>query len=445
MRIVGVMSAGPALHTDHYELTMLDAALGSGVASHRAVFEVFTRRLPPGRGYGVLAGTGRLATILSRFTFGSDDLAVLEAQAQFSPRLIDHLAGLRVEGRIDGHRDGEIYMPNEPVLVVETSFGTGLLLETLVLSVLNHDSAVASAAARMHDAAGGRTLLEMGGRRTHEEAAVAAARAAWLVGFDATSNLAAGARHGVPTAGTAAHAFTLAHPTEAAAFAAQIEAMGAATTLLVDTYDIDDAIDDAVAVAEQLGAPPGGIRIDSGDLAAEAARARARLDTRGAGSTRIVVSGDLDEYRMAELAAAPVDGYGVGTALVTGSGHPTAGFVYKLVAVARRPGADAPLEPVFKTSEGKRTRGGRVHPHRVLEAGRAVCDVLSPDPTPPPGGRPLHVPVMVDASVAYPFTLAEDRTWHQQARAELPDEGRSLHAEGPALVVELLGGAVPSA
>ena len=295
------MSAGPALHTDHYELTMLDAALGSGVASHRAVFEVFTRRLPPGRGYGVLAGTGRLATVLASFTFGSDDLAALEAQAQFSPRLLDHLSGLRVTGRIDGHRDGEIYMPNEPVLVVETSFGTGLLLETLVLSVLNHDSAVASAAARMHDAAGGRTLLEMGGRRTHEQAAVAAARAAWLVGFDATSNLAAGARHGVPTAGTAAHAFILAHPSEAAAFAAQMESMGAATTLLVDTYDIDDAIDDAVAVAEQLGSSPGGIRIDSGDLAEEAVRARARLDTRGAGSTRIVVSGDLDEYRIAEL------------------------------------------------------------------------------------------------------------------------------------------------
>ena len=166
----------------------------------------------------------------------------------------------------------------------------------------------------------------MGGRRTHEEAAVAAARAAWLVGFDTTSNMEAGIRFGVPTAGTSAHAFTLAHDDEEAAFEAQIEAHGLETTLLVDTYEIDTGIDRALAAAKRLGGVPGAIRIDSGDLAEEALRARKKLDDNGATSTRIVVSGDLDEYRIAQLADHPIDGYGVGTQLVVGSGHATAAW-----------------------------------------------------------------------------------------------------------------------
>lgn len=423
---------GVALMTDMYELTMLDAALASGVASRRASFEVFARRLPEGRGYGVLAGPGRLSELFVEFKFDEDELVFLESTGRFTNRLIDHLADFRLTGDAWSYREGDVYFPGSPVLRVDTTFGAGLLLETLVLSVLNHDSAVASAAARMHDNAGGRHLIEMGGRRTHEEAALSSARAAWLVGFDATSNLESARRFGLPAAGTSAHAFTLAHPTEREAFLAQMATHGLETTLLVDTYDIDAGIDAALSAAAELGGVPFAIRIDSGDLAIEATKARARLDRAGAASTRIVVSGDLDEYRIADLADVPIDGYGVGTQLVVGSGHATAGMVYKLVAIARGDGANDPVVPVAKESIGKATRGGVVRPYRSTESGVAVSETLVEHDRPgPPDSRALHVPLLLDGESAYPYSLASDRNFHRTARAELPIESRGLDAKPP--------------
>ena len=428
MKHAGVM--GTALMTDLYELTMLDAALRSGVASRRATFEVFARRLPQGRGYGVVAGPGRLADQLALFQFSPDQIDYLAGLGRFSEELLEHLESFRFEGEVWSYREGDLYVPGSPVLRVDCSFGAGLLLETLVLSVLNHDCAVASAAARMHDAANGRHLIEMGGRRTHEEAAVAAARAAWLVGFDTTSNMEAGIRFGVPTAGTSAHAFTLAHDDEEAAFEAQIEAHGLETTLLVDTYEIDTGIDRALAAAKRLGGVPGAIRIDSGDLAEEALRARKKLDDNGATSTRIVVSGDLDEYRIAQLADHPIDGYGVGTQLVVGSGHATAGMVYKLVAVARRSGTYEPVVPVAKSSEGKATRGGVVRPYRIVDHGQAVDEVLVEHDRPGPSdARALHVPLFRASGPAYPYSLQDDRTFHLRVRNELPLSMRQLDAD----------------
>ena len=428
MKHAGVM--GTALMTDLYELTMLDAALRSGVASRQATFEVFARRLPQGRGYGVVAGPGRLAEQLALFQFSADQIDYLAGLGRFSDELFEHLETFRFEGEVWSYREGDLYVPGSPVLRVDCSFGAGLLLETLVLSVLNHDCAVASAAARMHDAANGRHLIEMGGRRTHEEAAVAAARAAWLVGFNTTSNMEAGIRFGVPTAGTSAHAFTLAHDDEESAFEAQIEAHGLETTLLVDTYEIDTGIDRALAAAKRLGGVPGAIRIDSGDLAKEALRARKKLDDNGAESTRIVVSGDLDEYRIAELANHPIDGYGVGTQLVVGSGHATAGMGYKLVAVARRSGTYEPVVPVAKSSEGKATRGGVVRPYRIVDNGEAVDEVLVQHDRPgPPDARALHVPLFRASGPAYPYSLEDDRTFHLRVRNELPLSMRELDAE----------------
>ena len=428
MKHAGVM--GTALMTDLYELTMLDAALRSGVASRRATFEVFARRLPQGRGYGVVAGPGRLADQLALFQFSPDQIDYLAGLGRFSEELMEHLENFRFEGEVWSYREGDLYVPGSPVLRVDCSFGAGLLLETLVLSVLNHDCAVASAAARMHDAANGRHLIEMGGRRTHEEAAVAAARAAWLVGFDTTSNMEAGIRFGVPTAGTSAHAFTLAHDDEEAAFEAQIEAHGLETTLLVDTYEIDTGIDRALAAAKRLGGVPGAIRIDSGDLAEEALRARKKLDDNGATSTRIVVSGDLDEYRIAQLADHPIDGYGVGTQLVVGSGHATAGMVYKLVAVARRSGTYEPVVPVAKSSEGKATRGGVVRPYRIVDNGQAVDEVLVQHDRPGPSdARALHVPLFRASGPAYPYNLHDDRNFHLRVRNELPLSMRQLDAD----------------
>ena len=342
-----------SLLTDRYELTMLDAALASGVAERRTVFEVFARRLPPGRRFGVVAGQGRLAALLPQVRYGADDLSQLDF---LRPATRAWLDGRPLSLSISGYAEGQTYAPGSPVLTVEGCFGEALLLETLVLSVLNADTAVASAAARMVLAAGGRPLIEMGSRRTHEQAAVSAARAAYIAGFSLSSNLEAGRRHGVPTAGTSAHAFTLVHESEAAAFTAQVASLGTGTTLVVDTYDTAQGIRTAVQVA---GTALGAIRLDSGEPRGEVPKARALLDALGATRTRIVVTGDLDEHQIELLASEAVDAYGVGTSLVTGSGAPTAGFVYKLVAAAREDGADAPLHPVAKTSEGKGTVGGR--------------------------------------------------------------------------------------
>ena len=370
-----------ALLTDRYELTMLEAALAGGLADRRAVFEVFARRLPPGRRFGVVAGQGRLGPLLDDLRYGADELATLDFLGDDARRWLD---GRGLDLEISAYAEGDTYSPGSPVLTVAGCFGEGLLLETLVLSVLNHDTAVASAAARMVLAAQGRPLIEMGGRRTHEQAAVAAARAAYVAGFAATSNLEARRRHGVPTAGTSAHAFTLAHADERRAFAAQIATLGPGTTLLVDTYDTVQGIRSAIEVA---GTGLGAIRLDSGDPREEVPRARALLDELGATATRIVVTGDLDEHAICDLADLPVDGYGVGTSVVTGSGAPTAGFVYKLVAIAREPGPDAELVPVAKRSAGKSTVGGRKHAYRTAD-GREVLRLVEGG-----DGVPLQAPL----------------------------------------------------
>jgi nicotinate phosphoribosyltransferase len=411
------MSTATALLTDRYELTMVAAALADGTADRDCVFEVFARRLPHGRRYGVVAGTGRLLEALPRFRFGDVELAALREQGLTDERLLGWLADFRFTGDIDGYAEGDFYFPGSPVLTVRAPFAQAVLLETLALSVLNHDSAIASAAARMVGAACDRPCIEMGSRRTHEEAAIAAARAAYLVGFATTSNLEAGRRYGVPTTGTSAHAFTLLHDAERAAFEAQVRTLGPGTTLLVDTYDVEQGIRTAVEVA---GPDLGAIRLDSGDLAVQAERARALLDELGATKTRIIVTSDLDEYAIAGLAAAPVDVYGVGTSLVTGSGAPTVGMVYKLV---ERDGV-----PVAKKSEGKRSVGGRKHAVRRHDPdGTATAEVITHEPIQPePGDRDLVVPLVRGGrlcdDVSPAEALARARAHYQQVRAVMPEE-----------------------
>jgi nicotinate phosphoribosyltransferase len=417
-----------ALLTDRYELTMLDVALSSGVADRPSVFEVFARQLPAGRRFGVVAGLGRLVEELARFRFDDDTLGWLDDAHVVRPATLAWLAGYRFQGELWAYREGELYVPGSPVLTVSAPFAHGVVLETLVLSVLNHDSAIAAAAARVVMAAGGRRLLEFGSRRTHEDAAVAAARAAYLVGFDSTSNLAAGARHGVPTVGTTAHALVLLHDDERAAYTAQVDAVGADTVLLIDTFDTPRGIALALEVA---GPGLGGIRIDSGDLAAEAQAAREQLDAAGATGARIVVSGDLDEHRIAALAGAPIDTYGVGTRLVTGSGAPTAGFVYKLVA--RAPTAGAPCVPVAKAGGRKATIGGRKAASRRLVEGTATAEVVSSWGRPARrGDRPLQVPVLVGGELQHDPDLDTIRAHHRAVLAELPDHARALDPGEPA-------------
>ncbi len=410
-----------ALLTDHYELTMLQAALRSGAAHRRAVFEVFARHLPGGRRYGVVAGTGRVLDALENFRFGEEELTFLRENQVVDEMTLDFLADYRFSGDVYGYREGDLYFPASPIMVVQGTFAEAVLLETVTLSILNHDCAIASAASRMTVAAGKRPLIEMGSRRTHESAAVAAARAAYLAGFASTSNLMAGHLYGVPTAGTAAHAFTLLHDSERQAFETQIASLGPETTLLVDTYDVARAVRTAVELA---GSKLGAVRIDSGDLAAAAQEVREQLDALGAFETRILVTSDLDEYAIAALAAAPVDGYGVGTSLVTGSGVPTAALVYKLVA---RETANGKLEPVAKRSVGKPSRGGRKEAYRLLnESGHYETELVTTSGLVPKDGVPLLHELAREGEVVGREPLADARARHADAITHLPQDALHL-------------------
>jgi len=443
------MTPSTALLTDRYELTMLQAALADGTAGRRCVFEVFTRRLPPGRRYGVLAGTGRVLEALPKFRFGPDELTWLAEAQVVDERTLEWLAGYRFGGDVVGYAEGEAFFPLSPVMVVEGTFAECVLLETLILSILNYDSAVASAASRMTSAAVGRPCLEMGARRANEDAAVAAARAAVIAGFAGTSNLEAGRRYGLPTIGTAAHAFTLLHDDERSAFASQVAQYGPNTTLLVDTYDVRAGVQRALDAA---GTTLGSVRLDSGDLAVQAHEVRAQLDAAGATGTKIVVTSDLDEYAIAALAVAPVDSYGVGTSLVTGSGAPTCGMVYKLVSRER---ADGSMQSVAKVSQAKTSVGGLKAAARRVAAGRAVEEVLVTGEAeavrrwrarqaeaPDEGLRPLHVP-LVSAGVADerwtgPGAVARAAARHKASRDELPRDARRLSADEPVLATTTL-------
>ncbi|MYV51907.1 nicotinate phosphoribosyltransferase [Streptomyces sp. SID3212] len=422
-----------ALFTDQYELTMLRAALRAGTADRRSVFEVFTRRLPEGRRYGVVAGTGRVLDAVENFRFDADVLRFLREREIVDEETLAWLASYRFGGDIWGYPEGETYFPGSPILRVEGSFAECVLLETVILSILNHDSAIAAAASRMSAAAGGRRLIEMGARRTHELSAVAAARAAYVGGFDTTSDLAAGFRYGIPTVGTSAHAFTLLHDTERDAFRAQVDSLGRGTTLLVDTYDVAEAVRTAVEIA---GPELGAVRIDSGDLLLVAHRVRQQLDELGAVNTRIVVTSDLDEYAIASLAAAPVDAYGVGTQLVTGSGHPTCSMVYKIVARAESADPAAELVPVAKKSLGGKTSiGGRKWAARRRDAeGRAEAEVLGTGAVPPELlDDQLLVRLVKGGRVVArePLDAARDR--HIAARAGLPMSAIQLSRGEPVI------------
>ena len=415
-----------ALLTDRYELTMVQAALRSGKADRESVFEVFTRSLPPGRRYGVVAGTGRLLEAIKNFRFGASELEFLLSQDIVDQATADWLSNYKFSGSINGYREGEFFFAGSPVLRVESSFAEAVLLETVILSILNYDSAVASAAARMRYAAGDRYLAEMGARRANEHAAVAAARAAYIVGFDASSNLEAGRRYGVPTMGTSAHSFTLLHDTESEAFKSQLDSMGTDTTLLVDTYDVEAAVREAVRLTDGKIAA---VRLDSGDLTVAARKVRSLLDELGATETKIVVTSDLDEYTIAALAAAPVDRYGVGTSLVVGSGHPTVGFVYKLVS--HFDGEN--WVDVAKTSASKSNRAGKKFASRNVETGTVRQELVGG----PSQGRPLQVELVSQGEIDQAATgqkgVIQARNHHQEVLAELPESAFRLSNGEPAI------------
>jgi nicotinate phosphoribosyltransferase len=413
---------------------MLQAALHSGAAQRKSVFEVFARRLPEGRRYGIVGGTGRLLEGIANYRFGPSELEFLRRNGVVNEETLEYLAGYSFSGDIWGYPEGEAYFPNSPILIVESTFAEACILETYLLSVLNHDSAIASAASRMITAAGHRPCIEMGSRRTQEESATAAARAAVIAGFDSTSNLEAGLRYGLKTVGTAAHSFTLLHDTEREAFEAQIASFGPGTTLLVDTYDVEAAVRTAVELAgDQLGA----VRLDSGDLVAQAQWVRQLLDELGNEHTKIVVTSDLDEYAIAALQSAPVDSYGVGTSLVTGSGAPTASMVYKLVS---RTGDAGEFVPVAKTAKNKTSKGGRKYALRRLnEHGTATQEIVGIGRRPEDDGndRPLLQQFIKNGELLPGWTGPEGvqraRRRHAETMKELPAVVNRLQRGEPAI------------
>ncbi|MBT2595791.1 nicotinate phosphoribosyltransferase [Arthrobacter sp. ISL-72] len=423
-----------SLYTDHYELTMLQAALHSGAAHRKSVFEAFARRLPDGRRYGIVAGTGRLLEGIADFRFGGPELDFLRRSGVVNAETLDYLAGFRFTGDIWGYAEGEAYFPNSPILIVESTFAEACILETYILSVLNHDSAIASAASRMITAAGNRPCIEMGSRRTQEESAAAAARAAVIAGFDSTSNLEAGRRYGIKTVGTAAHSFTLLHDTEREAFEAQLAALGHGTSLLVDTYDVEAAVRMAVDLA---GPDLGAVRLDSGDLVAQAQWVRQLLDDLGNENTKIVVTSDLDEYAIAALQSAPVDSYGVGTSLVTGSGAPTASMVYKLVS---RTDDSGEFVSVAKAAKNKTSKGGRKYALRRLdERGVATQEIVGVGHRPEDDGndRQLLQQFIKNGELLPGWTGTDGvfraRQRHMDSMAELPAVVNRLQRGEPAI------------
>jgi nicotinate phosphoribosyltransferase len=427
------MAESTALFTDRYELTMIDAALREGRAERRCVFEVFSRRLHAGRRYGVFAGVGRLLDAVESFRFDDDILAWLTSEKVVSPEALDYLSTYRFSGDIRGYHEGELFFPGSPVLEVEGTFAEAVILETIVLSILNYDSAVATAASRMVTAADGKPLIEMGSRRTSEGSGVAAARAAFIAGFSATSNLEAGRAWGIPTRGTSAHSFTLLHDTEEEAFRAQVEAFGTDTTLLIDTFDIPSAVETAIRVA---GPELGAVRIDSGDLPSLVRSVRAQLDALGATGTKIVVTNDLNENTIASLRSAPVDVFGVGTAVVTGSGAPAAGMVYKLVEHKNGAGD---WVAVSKKSPDKQNPAGRKVAHRRIVDGVATEEVvdLGPKDLAADSGRELIHAFITNGAIRDEYRgamgVSRAREHHTAALAELPAAGRRLSRGDPAI------------
>ena len=382
-----------ALSTDLYELTMAAGYFDAGM-SGPATFELSVRRLPRGRGYLLAAGIEPALAYLEELRLAAPQIEYLRRIPQLRrapPRFFDdYLPGLRFTGDVWAVAEGEPVFPNEPLLRVTAPLIEGQLVETALLSTVLFQTSVASRASRMVRAAAGRPVFEFGARRAHgAEAGALAGRAAFIGGCSGTSDVEAGQAFGLPLAGTMAHSWVMSHDSETEAFIRFSDLYGDQTVLLIDTYNSERAVDRIAAA----GLAPFGVRMDSGDLLAESRAIRARLDGAGLAATRIFASGDLDERRIAELVQhhAPIDVFGVGTALSTASDAPALSGVYKLVEVERA----GRMQPVLKVSPGKGTYPGVKQVWRVMDGGGAAHDVLAGGHEPAPRrGRALLSQVM---------------------------------------------------
>ncbi len=424
-----------ALVTDLYQLTMLAGYVARGRhLSTRATFELFVRRLPRNRNFIICAGLEEVLSFLEALHFEEAEVAWLGRQPQFAsaPRaFFDYLRTLAFSGDVWAVREGTPVFANEPMLRVTAPLGEAQLVETALLATVNFQTSIASKGARVVLAAEGRPVMEFGARRAHGlEAALQAARAACLAGCAGTSVVEAGRRWSVPLSGTMAHSWVMAAPDEISAFDDYQSLFGAHSVLLLDTYDTAAAARAIVA----HGLRPPAVRLDSGDLAALSREVRAIFDEGGLGATRILASGDLDEYEIAKLiaAGAPVDGFGVGTSVATSIDAPALGGVYKLVEVEDERGP----RMVRKASAGKATWPGRKQVWRVMEGECAVRDVIALHDEPPvAGARPLLDPVIRNGTVVCRDSFADARAYCATQIAALPSDLRRIDA-GAAYAVQ---------
>jgi nicotinate phosphoribosyltransferase len=414
------------LLVDLYQLTMGESYLAEGMAEREATFSLFFRSLPAGWGYLLAAGLEGALRYLEELRFGDDDLAYLEETGLFSAVFLDRLRSFRFSGSARAVPEGSAVFPGEPLLEVTAPILEAQIAETMVLNELHLQTLVASKAARSVEAAAGRTLVDFSLRRTHGgEAGLKVARASYLAGFDATSNVLAGRTYGIPLAGTMAHSYVQSFETELAAFRAFARAYPDDAILLVDTYDTLEGARLAVTAAHELeqgGHRLRGVRLDSGDLVELSRRVRDLLDRAGFADATVLASGGLDEAEITRLldAGALIDGFGVGTKMGVSADAPFLDLVYKLVDVDGR--------PVLKLSTGKATLPGRKQVWRIRERGVATHDVLGLADS-AGDGEPLLREVMREGRVTWSEPLVESRERARRDRESLPDAVRSLAAK----------------
>ena len=419
--------ASRALFTDLYELTMAQAFWQRGMDA-RATFSLFFRSLPPNRGYLVAAGVEECLDELASLRFTPEDLARLDALQIFDPRFLDALGDLRFTGDARCVEEGEIVFANEPMIEVTAPIIEAQIVETYLLNRVGFQTLLATKAARTAHAANGRAVVDFGARRAHGlDAADALARVSYLAGFDGTSNVHAGARHGIPLRGTMAHSFVMSFDSETEAFRAYAESFPDSATLLVDTYDPAKGVDAAIEAARDLrrrGNELRAVRIDSGDLAALATMARRRLDDAGFSNVGVFVSGGLDETAIERLlqGGAPIDGFGIGTSLAVSSDAPAPETAYKLVEYGGR--------PVMKLSESKVSLPGAKQVFRRFDGGMMAGDLigLASEPAPADTETLLRPAVREGERLAPAPALADLQERFRERFATLPDHFKRLDA-----------------
>jgi nicotinate phosphoribosyltransferase len=419
----------PAFSTDLYQLTMMAGYFKQEMLPIRATFELFVRRFPSNRAFLVAAGLDQALGYLEALTFSEDDIDWLRHQPGFRrvpSAFFDYLSAFRFSGDVWAMREGTPFFPMEPILRVSAPIAEAQLVETALLAIMNFQTTIASKAIRIVHAASDRPVMEFGARRAHGlDAALFAARAAYLAGCVGTSFVEAGRTFAIPLSGTMAHSWILAAPSEADAFTSYTDLFDQQPVLLLDTFDVNTA----TKILIDSGLRPQAVRIDSGDLAAMSRSVRDVLDRAGLTATRIILSGDLDEWKIADLVAsrAPVDTFAVGTALATSDDAPALGGVYKLVELTER----GVLRRVMKRSDGKQTWPGAKQVWRSEESGVAIGDLISlDDEAPQPGAKALLEPVMREGVRVTPLPSLEDARRHcRQATGTLPARLRGLAAD----------------